>query len=766
VQKSEKDVAALSEVEARAELADLAALLARADAAYHGADAPELSDADYDALKRRNAAIEARFPALKRTDSPSERVGVVPSEGFTKVRHAQRMMSLSNAFTDGDLLEFDAGIRRYLGLTETEPLAYTAEPKIDGLSLSLRYENGDLVQAATRGDGAEGENVTANARTISDIPQSLRAAPAVLEVRDEVYMTHADFAALNAAQTDRGAKTFANPRNAAAGSLRQLDAAITRARPLRFFAYGWGEVTEPLAETQHAAIARLLELGFQTNPLTRRCADVAALLTHYRAIEAQRATLGYDIDGVVYKVDDLALQARLGFRSTTPRWAIAHKFPAELAWTWLEAIDIQVGRTGALSPVARLKPVTVGGVVVSNATLHNEDYIVGRDARGEVIRPDADGNPKDIRIGDWVQVYRAGDVIPKISDVDLSKRPADAQPFAFPDICPECGSDAVREPGDAVRRCTGGLICPAQAVERLKHFVGRAAFDIEGLGAKQVEQFYALHWLAEPADIFTLRARDEAGDKALDGLDTFLAGQLDRADRAQEIRAGYGAMLRGLVVPVDEQDDRSLSKALRKIGKKPLSRIKGWGEKSASNLFDAIDARRTIPLARLIFALGIRHVGEQAGVVLARAYGTWDAFETAMVEAAPMEGPAWDALLDIDGVGQVMATSLVTTMNQQAERASIDRLVAHLTVEPAESPAAEGSPIAGMTIVFTGTLERMTRAEAKARAETMGARVAGSVSAKTDIVVAGPGAGSKEKKARDLGLRVLDEDGWLALIGA
>ena len=703
---AEKPVADLSKTEAETELASLAGRLSRANTAYHGADDPELSDAEYDRLKARNAAIEARFPALKRDDSPSDQVGAAPADGFAKIRHAQRMMSLSNAFTDDDLQEFDRGIRRYLGLVDATPLAYTAEPKIDGLSLSLRYEQGVLVQAATRGDGAEGENVTANARTIDDIPHRIDGAPDIVEIRGEVYMSHADFAALNTAQEARGAKPFANPRNAAAGSLRQLDAAITRARPLRFFAYAWGVVSEPLAQTQTDAIARLAALGFQTNPLTKRCDSVAEMLAHYRAIEAQRATLGYDIDGVVHKVDDLALQERLGFRSTTPRWAIAHKFPAELAWTWLEAIDIQVGRTGALSPVARLTPVTVGGVVVSNATLHNEDYIAGRDAKGAPIR---DG--KDIRVGDWVQVYRAGDVIPKIADVDLSKRPADATPFVFPTLCPECGSEAIREPGDAVRRCTGGLICPAQAVERLKHFVGRAAFDIEGLGAKQVEQFYADGWISEPADIFTLRDR-------------------------------YGT------------------------GLTQLKNRDGWGEKSATNLFNAIDDRRTIPLAKLIFALGIRHVGEQAAALLARSYGTWAAFEDGTNAAADYSGPAWDALLDIDGVGQVMATSLVGAMTNPAERDSIDRLVAHLTVEAAEAPATEGSPIAGKTVVFTGTLERMTRAEAKARAEALGARVSGSVSAKTDIVVAGPGAGSKEKKARDLGLTVLDEDGWLDLIGA
>ncbi|MCR9114618.1 MAG: NAD-dependent DNA ligase LigA, partial [Rhodobacteraceae bacterium] len=639
-------------------------------------------------------------------DSPSEQVGASPAEGFAKVTHAVRMMSLSNAFEDSDITEFDDRIRRYLGMADEAPLAYTAEPKIDGLSLSLRYENGRLVQAATRGDGAVGENVTANARTITDIPHQISGAPEVLEVRGEVYMSHADFEALNARQAEAGAKTFANPRNAAAGSLRQLDPAITAARPLRFFAYGWGELPAPLAESQMGAIDRLAELGFQTNPLTALCDGPGEMLAHYTKIEQLRSALGYDIDGVVYKVDDLDLQRRLGFRSTTPRWAIAHKFPAELAWTRLEAIDIQVGRTGALSPVARLHPVTVGGVVVSNATLHNEDYIAGRDAKGNPIR---DG--KDIRVGDWVQVYRAGDVIPKVADVDLSKRPEGTEPYDFPTECPECGSEAIREEGDAVRRCTGGLICPAQAVEKLKHFVSRAAFDIEGLGAKQVEQFYRDGWIAEPADIFTL------------------------ADRY-----GPGCLTQ-------------------------LKNREGWGEKSANNLFEAIEEKREIAFGRVLFALGIRHVGEQASNLIARFYGTWNEFTAAMDGAADLSGPDWERLLGIDGVGEVMAKSLVTAFAQQNERDSIDRLVAHLTIEEAARPATEGSPVVGKTVVFTGTLEKMTRAEAKARAEALGAKVSGSVSAKTDLVVAGPGAGSKAKKAEELGIEMIDEDGWLDLIG-
>ncbi|MBE9635533.1 NAD-dependent DNA ligase LigA [Salipiger mangrovisoli] len=751
---AEKAVEALTDAEARDELARLAEVLAQANTAYHTEDAPEISDADYDALKRRNLEIEERFPALKRADSPSEQVGAPLAEGFSKIRHAVSMLSLGNAFEPEEVEEFDARIRRYLGMEGGAGLTYTAEPKIDGLSLSLRYENGALVQAATRGDGAVGENVTANARTIADIPQSLDGAPDVLEVRGEVYMSHEDFAALNERQEARGGKLFANPRNAAAGSLRQLDAEITRARPLRFFAYAWGELSAPLEETQMGAIERLRALGFQTNPLTQLCNGPREMIAHYREIEAQRATLGYDIDGVVYKVNDLGLQGRLGFRSTTPRWAIAHKFPAELAWTRLEAIDIQVGRTGALSPVARLTPVTVGGVVVSNATLHNEDYIAGRDAKGEVIRPDPEGRAKDIRVGDWVQVYRAGDVIPKVADVDLSKRPEDAQIYSFPATCPECGSEAIREEGDAVRRCTGGLVCPAQAVEKLKHFVSRAAFDIEGLGAKQVEQFYRDGWIKEPADIFELKAR-------------------------------YGS------------------------GMQQLKNREGWGDKSASNLFDAIDEKRKIELNRVIFALGMRHVGEVVAKDLAKHYLGWDAMIAAVDQAVPAveryrkaeaaveeerkaaaaagrrariketqdavwaEEPkvapearaAWDDLVGIDGIGAIVAVSLVTSLHQQAERASVDRLVAHLDIQDAERPATEGSPVAGLTVVFTGTLEKMSRAEAKARAEALGAKVSGSVSKKTDIVVAGPGAGSKEAKAKELGVRLMDEDAWLALIG-
>ena len=737
----------VTEAEARAELARLAELLAAANTAYHGADAPEISDADYDALKRRNAAIEARFPALKRADSPSDQVGAAPSEGFGKITHVVRMLSLGNAFEDQDVADFATQIGKFLG-QDARAIRFTAEPKIDGLSLSLRYEGGVLVQAATRGDGEVGENVTANALTIADIPQHLTNAPEVLEVRGEVYMSHAEFDALNQRQAERGGKPFANPRNAAAGSLRQLNAEITRDRPLRFFAYAWGDLSTPLAETQMGAINRLADLGFQTNPLTKLCNSTEELIDHYRSIEQQRAGLGYDIDGVVYKVDDLDLQARLGFRSTTPRWAIAHKFPAELAWTRLEAIDIQVGRTGALSPVARLAPVTVGGVVVSNATLHNEDYIRGRDSKGEQIR---DG--KDFRIGDWVQVYRAGDVIPKLADVDLAKRPEDAAPFVFPEACPICQSSAIREEGDAVRYCTGGMICAAQAVEKLKHFVARKAFDIEGLGAKQIEMFYndTVLPIREPADIFSLQARDG----------------------------------------------------------ETLARLKnrdGWGEQSAGNLFQAIEEKRAIPFGKMLFALGIRHVGETAAKDLALHFLEWDklaetadrarpaalAFrqadlaeeeerlaaktagrrakikETRDLVIAECEVPAgaaaaWEDLIAIDGIGATVGLSLTDAFANPEERAAIDRLVSVLTIIPPEAPSAE-SPVAGKTVVFTGKLEKMSRDEAKATAEKLGAKVAGSVSKKTDLLVAGPGAGSKAKKAADLGVETIDEDGWLELI--
>ncbi len=688
----------LTETEARAELARLSALMGAAEVAYYQADAPVMDDAAYDALKARNLEIEAQFAALIRPDSPSKRVGAAPATGFGKIRHAVPMLSLGNAFSDEDVVEFDARVRKFL--SHQGAVSYTAEPKIDGLSLSIRYENGTLTYAATRGDGEVGEDVTANAKYVAGIPHHIDNAPEILEVRGEVYMEHAAFEALNARQAAAGDKPFSNPRNAAAGSLRQLDASITATRPLAFFAYAWGALSAPLAETQMGAIQRLAAMGFATNPLTMLCDSPKALLKQYREIERQRATLGYDIDGVVYKVNDLTLQARLGMRSTTPRWAIAHKFPAETAWTRLEAIDIQVGRTGALSPVARLHPVTVGGVVVRNATLHNEDYIKGVDSKGNPIR-----EGRDIREGDWVEVYRAGDVIPKIRDVDLSKR-ENPVPYIFPAHCPICGSDAIREPGEAVARCTGEFSCGAQRIEKLKHFVSRQAFDIDGLGAKQIEAFVALGWVTEPADIFTLRDR-------------------------------HGAAL-----------------AVRE----------GWGATSARNLFAAIEARRTIPLNRLIFALGIRHVGENSAMLLARTYQSWAAFLVAMIAAQPHEGTAWDELNGIDGVGAVMAASVVDFFHTQTTRKMVEALVAQLSIEDVLPPDTGGSPVAGKTIVFTGTLNKVSRAEAKAQAEGLGAKVSGSVSAKTDILVAGEKAGSKLKKAESLGVKVLTEDEWLALI--
>lgn len=700
-------VATLGLPEARKQRDQLVRAIEQANLAYHRDDQPEISDAEFDALKRRLIEIEATFPKLATPDSPSKTVGAPVREGFSKVAHSTRMLSLGNAFDGDDVADFDERIRKFLGLGDGV-VTFCAEPKIDGLSLSLRYENGALMQAATRGDGEVGENVTQNARTIRDIPQTIPDAPEILEVRGEVYMSHHDFAALNDAQIAKGGKPFANPRNAAAGSLRQLDVSVTRARPLRFFAYAWGEISAPLSDTQIGAIERLKKLGFQINPLMQACNGPAEMIAHYQHIEQARADLGYDIDGVVYKVNDLDWQRRLGFRANSPRWAIAHKFPAELAWTRLEDIDIQVGRTGALSPVARLKPVTVGGVVVSNATLHNEDYIKGRDSNGADIR-----GGKDIRVGDWVQVYRAGDVIPKIADVDLSKRPDGAGVFIFPTKCPKCGSDAIREDGDAVHRCTGGMFCPAQAVERLKHFVGRGAFDIEGLGAKQVEMFYHDDTLPirEPADIFTLARRD--------------AGQLGK-----------------------------------------LKNRDGWGQRSAENLFLAIEEKRKVSLRRVIFSLGIRHAGDGVSNLLANHYATWDAFERAMVAAQPDAGDEWQDLINIDGVGAVVAKSLIAAFHQGGERDLIDRLVAELDIQAAEKKGDIDSPVAGKTVVFTGTMEKMTRAEAKARAESLGAKVAGSVSAKTDLLVAGPGAGSKAKKAKDLGVETIDEDGWLTLIGA
>ncbi|MCP4072852.1 MAG: NAD-dependent DNA ligase LigA [Hyphomicrobiales bacterium] len=707
-----KPVSELSKSQAQAELESLAAELLRHDEAYHGGDQPEISDAQYDALRRRNLEIEQAFPELQREDSPSRRVGFVALDKFEKHQHAVPMLSLDNAFTDQDVYDFAARIRRFLKLGGDEKLNLTGEPKIDGLSLSLRYENGRLVSAATRGDGTTGENVTANARTVTDIPSVLSGedVPEILEVRGEVYMTHEAFAQLNARMEAEGKPKYVNPRNTAAGSLRQLDSSITAKRPLRFFAYAWGEVSNLPAPTQTGVLNKFKQWGFSVNPLTGVFDDIEVLIAHYHTIEEERSFLGYDIDGVVYKVDELALQERLGFVSRSPRWAIAHKFPAEKAWSVLEAIEIQVGRTGALTPVARLQPVTVGGVVVTNATLHNEDYIAGIGNNGELLR-----EGRDLREGDHVLIQRAGDVIPQILDVNLEKRSSSSVPFDFPSICPVCSSNAVREVNeksgkrDSVSRCTGGLICSAQAVERLKHFVSRNAFDIDGLGAKQVEAFHNQGLIANAVDIFVLRQRDEASSTKI--------------------------------------KDRG-----------------GWGETSARKLFDAIDERRTIDFHRLIFALGIRHVGEQTAKDLARSYGDIAGFSNAMAKIADDDEEAWQELTAIDGIGETVAEALRSFFSEPHNLQVYDALCQEVTPKPVEQ-VANTSPVSGKTIVFTGSLEQMTRDEAKAMAERLGAKVAGSVSKKTDLVVAGPGAGSKMKKAVELGIDTLDEDGWFTLIG-
>lgn len=700
----------LNAEQAAQELERLALEIARHDEAYHAKDAPEISDAEYDSLRRRNLGIEQRFPELIREDSPSKRVGYVALDKFEKVTHAIPMLSLENAFNDEDVYDFAKRMRKFLNLPDSEKMPLTAEPKIDGLSLSLRYEQGKLVTAATRGDGATGENVTENAKTISDIPTVLAGdnIPEIVEIRGEVYMSHAAFQDLNKRMEIEGKPTYVNPRNTAAGSLRQLDSAITATRPLNFFAYAWGEMSAMPATTQMGMVGWMKACGFRINPLMQSFEKIEELLKHYRKIEKDRPELEYDIDGVVYKVDDLALQARLGLKSRVPRWAIAHKFPAEKAWTILRDIEIQVGRTGALTPVARLEPVTVGGVVVTNATLHNEDYVKGVGSKGEILR---DG--KDLRVGDHVMLQRAGDVIPQILDVDLEKRPDDAKPFEFPTACPKCGSHAVRDVNektgktDSVKRCTGGLVCPAQAVERLKHFASRGALDIDGLGDKQVEAFYEAGRIADAADIFTLR----------------------------------------------ERDARSLKK---------LKDMEGWGVTSAAKLFDAIDAVREADFYRYIFGLGIRHVGEQTAKDLAKTYGDVETFQKAMLNLSDQQ--VYDDLLSVDGIGTTVAEALKEFFSEPRNLDVWNRLLAQVHPKPAEQVATD-SPVAGKTVVFTGSLEQMTRDEAKAMAERLGAKVSGSVSKKTDLVVAGPGAGSKLKKAEELGVETTDEDGWFVLIG-
>ena len=692
-------IADLTEADAAAELARLAEEIAAHDRRYFQADAPTIADSDYDALKRRNAAIEARFPELMRENSPSLRVGAARSETFSPVEHGAPMLSLDNAFSDQEVIDFDARVRRFLRLGD-EAVAYTAEPKIDGLSASLRYKHGVFQQGATRGDGRVGENVTANLKTVDDIPRFLGGAgwPEVIEVRGEIYLGHDDFAQMNADAALADARTYANPRNAASGSLRQIDPKVTALRPLRFFAYAWGEVSAQFAQTQAEALEALAAWGFQVTPQATKVLGVEGLLASYGQMERDRPGLPFDIDGVVYKVDRLDWQGRLGFVSRSPRWAVARKFPAEQARTVLEAIDIQVGRTGAMTPVARLKPVTVGGVVVERATLHNADEI-GR---------------KDLRIGDAVIVQRAGDVIPQIVGVIVDERPPAAAPFRFPERCPcPLHTPVVRETtasgaDTVVRRCTGEFACPFQRIEHLRHFVSRRAFDIEGLGVKQLQAFFDEGLIQAPADIFAL-ARNPAALAAL---------------RARD----------------------------------------GHGEASVANLRDAIEARRTVDLDRFILALGIRHIGETTALVLARGYGDAESFLEAMDKVARDDRDAIAELDAFDQVGSAVIDACAAYFAEDHNRSIVQALKDALTIRPAKAPALN-SPVAGKTIVFTGSLETMTREEAKAQAESLGAKVASSVSKRTDLVIAGPGAGSKLKTAADLGVEVMTETAWRELVG-
>jgi DNA ligase (NAD+) len=695
---AKRSVDDLTEKEAKSEHARLATEIAGHDRRYYQDDAPTISDAAYDAMRQRYAAIEARFPRLRTLESLTQRVGAAPAARFAKVRHAVPMLSLDNAFAEEDVVDFVGRIRRFLRLSEDDEIVFNAEPKIDGLSMSLRYENGELVTGATRGDGSEGEDVTANVKTLKDVPHHLKGkkVPAVCEVRGEVYMTKHAFLALNKRQAESGGQVFANPRNSAAGSLRQKDPSITASRPLGFFAYAWGEMSEMPEDTQSGMVKWFASCGFKTNPLTKIRRSVEELLAFHREIEAQRATLDYDIDGVVYKVDRIDWQERLGFVSRSPRWAIAHKFAAEKALTVVKDIEIQVGRTGALTPVAKLEPVTVGGVVVQNATLHNAD---------EIAR-------LDVRIGDTVRIQRAGDVIPQVLGVIAEQRPRGAKPYEFPKKCPcHLHTDVVREEtatGEegAIARCSGEFACPYQTIEHLKHFVSRRAFDIDGLGEKQIEFFYQQGWLKEPADIFTLEARND------------------------KIR---------------------------------LEEVEGYGEVSVRNLFGAIAARRDIALERFIYALGIRHVGETTAVALARGYGSWDAFFDACLKLAKDDEEAKQELDALDQIGETVIESLRNYFRETHNLRRIERLVKEVRIRDAERPRAD-STIAGKTVVFTGTLETMTRDEAKASAERLGAKVSGSVSKKTDYVVAGPGAGSKLAEARKLGVTVLTEEEWARLI--
>ncbi|AZO12223.1 MULTISPECIES: NAD-dependent DNA ligase LigA [unclassified Mesorhizobium] len=731
---SEKPVDSLSESEAAEELKRLAGEIAEHDRRYHAEDAPTISDAEYDALARRNLAIEERFPDLVREDSPSRRVGAPPAEGFAKVRHAVPMLSLAKAYTDQDVADFIERGRRFFDRDKDLDIAFTAEPKIDGLSASLRYENGVFVQGATRGDGAVGEDITANLKTIGDIPKTLKGSgwPEVIEIRGEVYMTYAEFEALKQRSTAAGGQDYVNPRNTAAGSLRQKDPAVTASRNLKFFAYAWGYTTADPAPTQYDSVQKFAEWGFKISPLMVRAKSVENLIEHYHRIEEQRSALGYDIDGVVYKVDQLELQRRWGFVTGEPRWAVAHKFPAEQAMTTVQKIDIQVGRTGTLAPVARLAPVTVGGVVVENVTLHNEDYIKGFDSNGQPIR---DGI--DVRIGDTVVIQRAGDVIPQIVSVVIDKRPADAVPYQFPHTCPICGSPATREINektgkeDSRRRCTGELICAAQAVEGLRHFVSRGAMDIEGLGAENIDLFFNAGLIKTAADIFTLKDRRPAVTRAL----------AERREEQARLREEASGKTRKNVRSVEERNYEGLDK-----------------------LFAAIDARREPELDRFIFALGIRHIGETTAAVLARQFSTIEELIRVGKETAKADDPH-DVFPSINGIGDTVINALRDFFGNERNDDVIDALLAQVHPKPYVVEISAGSEVSGKTVVFTGTLEKMTRSEAKAMAERLGAKVAGSVSAKTDLVVAGPGAGSKLKTATDLGIEVIDEDTWLQRIG-
>lgn len=678
--------------EARTKHKKLSEQIRHHDKLYYQEDNPEISDADYDSLRQELAALENTYPELVSQDSPSQTVGAAPSKGFQKVRHDMPMLSLSNVFTDEDVKGFLERIRRFLNLPDDEAIPLIAEPKIDGLSCSLRYEQRELVMAATRGDGYEGENITANVITIDDVPKRLPSdAPDILEVRGEIYMTLDDFLQLNKNQEEKGKPVFANPRNAAAGSVRQLEPEVSAARPLRFFGYAVGACSTQIADTQSGIREHLEKWGIPGTSFLRVKSE-KGIFEYYGRILEGRAALPYEIDGVVYKVDRIDWQERLGFVARAPRWATAHKFPAEQAVTFINDIDIQVGRTGALTPVARLEPITVGGVVVSNATLHNED---------EIIR-------KNIKIGDTVLIQRAGDVIPQVVKVLEDKRTGNEKNFVFPHTCPACGSMAIREEGEAVRRCTGGLICPAQSVERLKHFVSRSAFDIEGLGSKIIEQFWQKEILKSPVDIFLLHEKN-------------------------------------------------------KTLKPPLQEWEGWGELSVKNLFDAIEKRRTIGLPRFIYALGIRQVGEATAKRLASHYQSFPSLLQSMAKAQDKESEAYKELLSIEDIGPSVADDLLGFFREPHNIEILEALTEQVTIEPVDNKIVAGSPLGGKTIVFTGTLEKMSRQEAKAKAESLGAKVSGSVSKKTDFVVAGEEAGSKLKKARELGVRILTEDEWLSL---